>query len=473
MKCDLLVLGGGPGGYTAAFRAADLGQRVVLVERYPALGGVCLNVGCIPSKALLHTAEAIEEARACSRRGVEFGEPTIDLDKLRGWKDGVVRRLTGGLDKMAELRRIERVVGRGHFASPSSLTVEGDEGETSIEFSRAILAVGSRPIALPGAPEDPRIFGSTGALELRSIPARLLVIGGGVIGLELGTAYQALGSRVTVVEALDGILLPLDRDLVRPLERRLRRQGQTILTGTRVISIRPATEEITVELEAKDGRRTDGFDAVLVAIGRRANGDQIRAEAAGVAVDDRGVIAVDTELRTNMPHIFAIGDVTGGPQLAHRATHQGKIAAEVAAGLASAFDPLAVPSVAYTSPEIAWVGLNEGEARKQSIPYEAAVFPWTASGRALGMEETDGLTKLLFDPVSRKLLGGAIVGARAGDLISELALGLEMGSDATDLGLTIHPHPTLSETISMAAELFEGTITDLYLPKKKARRDND
>ena len=470
---DVLVLGSGPGGYTAAFRAADLGKRVTLVERYATLGGVCLNVGCIPSKALLHLAEAVGEIEGLAEKGVTVGEPQFDLDKINAFKSGVVGRLTKGLAGMAKQRGVEVVVGTGKLTGPHTLAVEGEGGSRSITFESAILAAGSRIARIPGIPDDdPRVWDSTAALELRRIPERLLVIGGGIIGLELATVYDALGAKVTVVELLDRLMTGTDADLVKVLERRIRRRYEGIFTGTKVETVEAGDDGLTVTLRGsapKDKEpRQERFDAILVAVGRRPNGDSIGADAAGVEVTERGFVTVDHQQRTSVPHIFAIGDLVAGPMLAHKASHQGKIAAEAAAGEKSAFDVVAVPAVAYTDPEIAWVGLTEEAAAAEGRKVETGTFPWLASARSLGLGRTDGMTKLIFDPETRRLLGAGIVGPRAGDLIAEATLALEMGADAEDLSLTIHPHPTLSETVMFAAEAFAGTITDLYLPKQAA-----
>jgi dihydrolipoamide dehydrogenase len=467
---DLAVLGAGPGGYTAAFRAADLGLNVALVERWPTLGGVCLNVGCIPSKALLHAARVIEEAESMAAHGISFGEPQIDAGKLRDWKDRIVGRLTSGLAVLARQRKVTVISGVARFASPHELDVDGEEGVRRLSFARCIIAAGSEPMRLPGFPDDPRVMDSTAALEL-DLPARLLVIGGGIIGLEMATVYEALGVQVSVVELTDGLMPGCDRDLVKPLEKRLRARCQSIMLGTRVTAAEPTSEGLRVSFEGREApAEPQTYDKVLVAVGRTPNGGSINAQAAGVAVDERGFIGVDRQMRTNVPHIAAIGDIVGQPMLAHKATHQGKVAAEVAAGQKSFFDVRAIPSVAYTDPEVAWVGLTETQARAEGISYEKAAFPWAASGRSLAMGRDEGMTKLLFDPESHRVVGGGIVGTSAGDLIAEIALAIEMGADARDIGLTVHPHPTLSETVAMAAEAFEGTLTDLYLPRRRAER---
>ncbi len=462
----LLVIGAGPGGYTAAFRAADLGMKVGLVERWPTLGGVCLNVGCIPSKALLHAAAVIEEAAAMEEVGISFGQPTIDLDRLRGWKSKVVGKLTQGLAGLAKQRKVELVRGEARFISPHRVEVIGDEGRRIVGFDQCILAAGSEAIRMPGVVEDPRIIDSTGALELQDVPRRLLVIGGGIIGLEMACVYSALGSAVSVVELGPGLVPGADRDLVRPLEKRLRSHYDAIWTGTKVTAIE-AGDELRVSFDGKGVPAQQAFDRVLVAIGRRPNGRQVGAENAGLKVDERGFLPVDRQQRTNVPHIFAIGDIVGQPMLAHKATHEAKVAAEVAAGLKRYFDARVIPAVAYTDPELAWVGLTETEAQSKGIAVGKGVFPWAASGRSLALGRDEGFTKVLFDPKTHRILGAGIVGTNAGELIAEAALAIEMGADAHDLGLTIHPHPTLSETVCFSAEAFEGTLTDLYLPKKK------
>jgi len=460
-QAQLVVIGAGVGGYSAAFRAADLGLDVILVERDEVLGGVCLNVGCIPSKALLHAAKVLDDAREAGQLGIEFGEPRIELERLREFKREVVGKLTGGLDALAKRRRVEVLRGTARFTSERTLDVDG----TSVAFEHCIVAAGSEPARLPGLPEDERIIDSTGALELPDVPERLLVVGGGIIGLEMATVYAALGSAVTVVELTDQLIPGCDPDLVRPLEKRIRERYEAILLGTRVAEVE-AGERLRVSFEGEDAPEPQEFDRVLVAVGRRANGDKLGLEAAGVTVDERGLIAVDSQLRTNVPHILAIGDIVGEPMLAHKASHQGKVAAEIVAGRNVELDVRAIPSVAYTDPEIAWTGLTEAEAVARDIAYEKSSFPWSASGRALGLGRPEGLTKILVDPSSRRVLGYGIVGPNAGELIAEATLAIEMGAEAEDLALTIHPHPTLSETVMFAAEMVEGTITDLYAPKR-------
>ncbi len=466
---EVLVLGAGPGGYTAAFRAADLGKKVVLVERWPALGGVCLNVGCIPSKALLHAAKVIEEAKDMGAHGLSFSAPSIDIDKLRGWKDGVVRKLTGGLSGLAKQRKVTVMKGDGRFTAINQLEVEGEGGRKTVSFEQAIIAAGSEPVALPFVPhDDPRVINSTGALALDGMPKRLLVIGGGIIGLEMATVYHALGTEVTIVELMDQIIPGADRDIVTPLYKRIAKQYAAIHLKAKVTKVEAGSDGLTAYFEGGSAPASAVFDKVLVAVGRRPNGKLIGAENAGVAVDARGYIPVDKQMRTNVPHIFAIGDIVGQPMLAHKAVHEGKVAAETAAGKNAFFDARVIPSVAYTDPEVAWVGLTENEAKANGVRYGKGVFPWAASGRSLSLGRDEGITKVLFDEASERIIGCGIVGPNAGDLIAEAALAIEMGADASDIGLTIHPHPTLSETIGMAAEAFEGTITDLYMPKKKA-----
>ena len=467
VHAEVVVLGAGPGGYTAAFRAADLGRKVTLIERYPTLGGVCLNVGCIPSKALLHIAKVITEADDVAHAGVKFGKPHVDLTKLREWKNGVVGKLTRGLSGLARQRKVQVIVGKGGFVSPNAIKVETAEGMKTVGFDHCIIATGSSAARIPGFPyEDPRIFDSTGALELPQVPKRLLVIGGGIIGLEMATVYDALGSRISVVEMMDGLIPGADGDVVKILQKRIEKRYDSILLSTKVTHVEPQASGLKVSFEGRNAPQPQTYDAILMAVGRRPNGREIGAEAAGVNVDGRGYIPVDRQLRTNVAHIYAIGDVCGEPMLAHKATHEGKIAAEAIAGHKAHFDARAIPSVAYTDPEIAWMGLTETQATSDGIEYDKAVFPWAASGRALASGRDDGMTKLLFDRSDRRLLGAAMVGINAGELIAETVLALEMGADMADIGLTIHPHPTLSETVAFAAEIAEGSITDLYMPRK-------
>jgi dihydrolipoamide dehydrogenase len=466
-ECDVLVLGAGPGGYTAAFRAADLGQKVVLVERHKTLGGVCLNVGCIPSKALLHVAKVIDEAADFGAHGVKFGAPSIDLGGVRSWKESVVKRLTTGLTGLARQRKVAVLRGEGKFASPQTLAVETAEGTKIVRFAKAIIAAGSEPIAPGFIPKDPRIWDSTGALELFNIPKRLLVLGGGIIGLEMATVYDALGSKITVIEMMDQLMPGVDRDIIAPFAKRVEKRYERIRLKTKVTSVEAKEDGLHVAFEGADGPGEDTFDAMLVSVGRRPNGGNIGAEAAGVAVDERGFIAVDKEMRTNVSHIFAIGDIVGQPMLAHKGSHEGKVAAEVASGHKSAFDAKVIPSVAYTDPEVAWVGPTETELKAKGAKFGRAVFPWAASGRSLSLGRDEGLTKTLWDEESGRLIGCGIVGPNAGDLISEAALAIETGCDAEDIGLTVHPHPTLSETFAFSAEAYAGTLTDLYMPKKK------
>ncbi|MGB5689951.1 MAG: dihydrolipoyl dehydrogenase [Woeseiaceae bacterium] len=465
-RAQLVVIGAGPGGYTAAFRAADLGMDVVLIERWPVLGGVCLNVGCIPSKALLHAAKVIDDAEAMAAHGVVFGKPKIDAEKLRDWKNEVIGKLTGGLSTMARQRKVRVLTGVAKFEAANRLRL--DNGET-VDFEQCIIAAGSEPVMLPNLPDDPRIVDSTGALEIAPIPKRLLVVGGGIIGLEMACVYNALGTEVSVVELMDQLMPGTDKDLLRPFTKVVQDRYEAIMVKTRVTGMRATVPGIEVKFEGDKAPSVGVYDRVLVAIGRRANGDKLDAGKAGVNVDERGIIEVDKQMRTNVPHIFAIGDLAGGPMLAHKATHEAKVAAEVASGEKSYFDARTIPSVAYTDPEVAWIGLTELEAKEQGIDYEKAQFPWAASGRALSLGRAEGFTKLLFDPQTDRVLGGAIVGPGAGDLIAEIGLAIEMGADATDISRTIHPHPTLSETIAFSAEAFEGTLTDLYLPKKRKR----
>lgn len=468
IKTEVVVLGSGPGGYTAAFRAADLGKKVVLVERFSSLGGVCLNVGCIPSKALLHIAKVVDEAKEMESQGVSFGAPELDSKKLVAWKNSVITKLTGGLKALSKQRKVEIVTGVGSFSGTHQLSVETADGVVEVEFEQAIIAVGSESISLPFIPEDKRIFSSTGALELADIKGNLLVLGGGIIGLEMATIYSALGVDVTVVEFMDQLIPGADSDLVNILQKRMIKKGVKFLLKTKVTSVEAKDDGIHVSMEG--AHATDKplcFQQVLVCVGRKPNGGAISAEKAGVQVDERGFIKVDNQLRTNVPHIFAIGDVNGQPMLAHKAIPEGKVAAEVIAGQKHYFEPKCIASVAYTDPELAWVGLTEKEAKEKGVSYEKAAFPWAASGRALSMGREEGMTKLLFCPETNRILGAGIVGVNAGDLISETALAIEMSCDVEDIALTIHPHPTLSETIAQTAEAFEGTITDLYMPKKK------
>lgn len=468
IKTDVVVLGSGPGGYTAAFRAADLGKQVVLVERFDSLGGVCLNVGCIPSKALLHIAKVVDEAHEMEAQGVSFGKPKLDSKKLVAWKNSVITKLTGGLKALSKQRKVEVVTGVGRFSGTHQVIVDTKDGPVEVVFENAIIAVGSESINLPFIPEDKRIFSSTGALELADIKGSLLVLGGGIIGLEMATVYSALGVDVTVVEFMDQLIPGADADLVNVLQKRMVKKGIKFLLKTKVTAVEAKKEGIYVSMEGEHG--TDKplcFQQVLVSVGRKPNGGAINAEKAGVNVDERGFIKVDNQLRTNVPHIFAIGDVVGQPMLAHKAIPEGKVAAEVIAGKKHYFEPKCIASVAYTDPELAWVGLTEKEAKEKNVAYEKAVFPWAASGRALSMGREEGMTKLLFCPDSKRILGAGIIGVNAGDLISETALAIEMSCDVEDIALTIHPHPTLSETIAQSAEIFEGSITDLYMPKKK------
>jgi dihydrolipoamide dehydrogenase len=469
VHAEVLVFGAGPGGYTAAFRAADLGKSVVIVDRGERLGGVCLNIGCIPSKALLHAAKVIAETKEMSTHGLSFAAPEIDIDKLRDWKDGVVKRLTNGLAGLAKQRKVEVVRGTGTFTSMNQVQVTADDGSVkTVSFEQAIIAAGSEPMTLPFIPnEDPRVIDSTGALALDDVPQRLLVLGGGIIGLEMATVYSELGSQITVVELMDQLIPGADKDIVTPLTKWITKRYENIYLKTKVTAVEAGDDGLRVRFDGGGAPQTDTFDKVLVAVGRRPNGRLIGAENAGVLIDERGYILVDKQQRTNVPHIFAIGDVVGQPMLAHKGVHEGKVAAEVAAGKTSYFDAKVIPSVAYTDPEVAWVGVTENEAKAAGVDYGKGVFPWAASGRSLTLGRDEGVTKVLFDKSTDRIIGCGIVGPNAGDLIAEAAIAIEMGADAADIGLTIHPHPTLSETIGMAAEAFEGTITDLYLPKKK------
>ncbi|NIK01995.1 dihydrolipoyl dehydrogenase [Xanthomonas cannabis] len=474
IECKMVVLGAGPGGYTAAFRAADLGLDTVLIERYASLGGVCLNVGCIPSKALLHAAAVIDEVAHAGDFGVDFGQPRITLDKLREYKEKVVGKLTGGLASMAKQRKVRTVTGVASFVSPNELEIVGDDGKTQLlRFEHCIIAAGSQAVKLPNFPwDDKRVMDSTDALELHDIPKTLLVVGGGIIGLEMATVYSALGSKVTVVEFMDQLMPGADKDLVKPLADRLKKQGVEFHLKTKATDVKADTSGITVSFEAavegeKPGLQATAYDRVLVAVGRTPNGKKIGAEKAGVTITERGFIPVDRQMRTNVPHIFAIGDIVGNPMLAHKATHEGKLAAEVAAGEKKEWVARVIPSVAYTNPEIAWVGVTETEAKAKGLKVGVAKFPWAASGRAIGIGRTEGFTKLIFDEETHRVIGGAIVGVHAGDLLAEIGLAIEMGAEAEDIGHTIHAHPTLSESVGMAAEVYDGTITDLYIPKKK------
>ncbi|MDP1773527.1 MAG: dihydrolipoyl dehydrogenase [Methylobacter sp.] len=483
LHAEVLVLGGGPGGYTAAFRAADLGKQVVLIERYSALGGVCLNVGCIPSKALLHVAQIVHEAEEFEQHGLSYGKPSFDLDKIRSWKESVSKGLSDGLARLVKQRKITLIQGAGKFISSNTVEVQTETGVKTVSFDQAIIAAGSHPTKIPVFPnDDPRLWDSTDALELKEIPKKLLVVGGGIIGLEMATVYHALGSEISVVELMDQIIPGCDNDLVTPLYRRIKKQYKNIWLETKVTSIEADKKGLKVGFDragslpasgihtipgdnGKGAPESELFDAVLVAVGRRPNGKLISAELAGVNVDEAGFIAVDKQQRTNVPHIFAIGDIAGNPMLAHKASHEGKVAAEVAAGLKAGFDALTIPAVAYTDPEITWMGLTENQAKQQGIDYDRAVFPWAASGRSLSLGRKEGLTKILCDKETGRILGAGMVGPNAGELIAEAVLALEMGADAEDVGLTIHPHPSLSETFAFAAEMITGSITDLYIKK--------
>jgi dihydrolipoamide dehydrogenase len=467
LHCEVVVLGGGPGGYTAAFRAADLGKQAVLIERYETLGGVCLNVGCIPSKALLHIAKVIAEIDELKEQGIDLGTSNVNIKSVREFAVNVVNKLTTGLKAMAKQRKVEVVHGTGKFISSNMIEVENDTGKTTVSFEHAIVAAGSQPTSIPSFPDDPRIMDSTGALLLDDIPERLLVIGGGVIGLEMATIYEALGSKITVVEMLDALVPGCDKDIIRPLQKRIAKRYENIYLDTAVTKIEAKKDCLEVSFDGNKAPGSDQFDAILLSVGRRPNGLKIGAENAGVNVNEQGFITVDDQQRTNVQNIFAIGDIVGQPMLAHKATHEGKIAAEVISGLKVGFDNRVIPSVAYTDPEVAWVGVTETEAREKGIEYGKGSFPWAASGRSLSLGRDDGVTKVLFEKETNRIIGAGIVGPNAGDLIAECALAIEMGADAEDIGLTIHPHPTLSETIGLAAEMFEGTITDLYIPKRK------
>lgn len=472
IQTEVVVIGSGPGGYTAAFRAADLGKKVVLVERFESIGGVCLNVGCIPSKALLHAAKVIEDAEEMSAHGVQFGKPKIDLKKLLEWKNSVVTKLTGGLKMLSKQRKVEIVTGVAKFVSDRKIEVTAKDGKTqTIEFQNAVIAVGSRPVKLPFLPDDPRIIDSTGALELKEASGKMLVLGGGIIGLEMATVYHALGTEITVVELMDQVIPGADSDVVMPLQKRIKAKYKNIYLKTKVTKVEAKKDGLYVTFEGDNApKEPEKFDRILCAVGRRPNGDQIDAAKAGVKVDERGFIAVDKQMRTNVSHIFAIGDVVGNPMLAHKAMPEARVAAEVIAGLKHFFDPKCIPSVAYTDPEVSWVGLTENEAKAKGIKYGKGVFPWAASGRSLSMGRSEGLTKIIVDETTHRVIGAGIVGPNAGELIAEVALAIEMGCDIEDLALTIHPHPTLSESVALSAEVFEGTITDLYMPKKKTEK---
>ena len=468
LQTEVVVLGSGPGGYTAAFRAADLGKKVILVERYENIGGVCLNVGCIPSKALLHAAKVLEEAHDMMACGIDFGKPVVDNKKLGDWKNKVVNRLTGGLKTLAKQRKVEIVQGVGQFTGSNQIAVEGPKGKQTIQFEQAIIAVGSRPVTLPFLPDDSRIMDSTDALLLEETTGKMLVIGGGIIGLEMATVYNALGAEITIVELMDQIIPGADKDVVMPLHKRIQKRYKNILLKTKVTKVDAKKDGLYVTFEGENASdKPERFDRILCAVGRRPNGDQIAADKAGVKVDEKGFIAVDKQLRTNIPHIFAIGDVCGNPMLAHKAIPEGRTVAEVIVGMKRYFDPKCIPSVAYTDPEVAWVGITENEAKAKGMKYGKGIFPWAASGRALSIGRDEGLTKLIIDETTHQVMGGAAVGPNAGELVAEIGLAIEMGCDVEDISLTIHPHPTLSETVALAAEVFEGTITDLYLPKKK------
>ena len=471
IKAQVVVLGAGPAGYSAAFRCADLGLETVLIERYSTLGGVCLNVGCIPSKALLHVAKVIEEAKALASHGIVFGEPQTDIDKVRLWKEKVISQLTGGLAGMAKGRKVTVVNGLGQFTGANTIEVNGEKGKTTITFDNAIIAAGSRPIQLPFIPhEDPRVWDSTDALQLKTVPGRLLVMGGGIIGLEMGTVYHALGSQIDVVEMFDQVIPAADKDIVKLFTKRISSKFNLMLE-TKVTAVEAKEDGIYVTMEGKKGpAEPQRYDAVLVAIGRTPNGKLLAADKAGVEVDDRGFIHVDKQMRTNVPHIFAIGDIVGQPMLAHKGVHEGHVAAEVISGLKHYFDPKVIPSIAYTEPEVAWVGLTEKEAKEKGISYETATFPWAASGRAIASDCAEGMTKLIFDKESHRVIGGAIVGTNGGELLGEIGLAIEMGCDAEDLALPTHAHPTLYESIGMAAEIYEGSITDLPNPKAKKKK---
>lgn len=468
LHADVVILGSGPGGYSAAFRAADLGKKVILIERYENIGGVCLNVGCIPSKALLHVAKVLDEAKHLAAHGVEFGEPKINLEKILEWKNSVVKRLTSGLKMLAKQRKVEILQGTGSFVSDKELVVNTANGPVSVTFENAIIAAGSRPVKLPFLPDDPRIFDSTGALELKKASGELLILGGGIIGLEMATVYRALGASITVVEMLDGLMPGADRDIIKPFQKFVSKQYKSIMLETKVTKVEAKNDGLWVSFEGKQApAEPQRFDMILSAVGRRPNTDSIGLDKTSIKVNERGFIVVDNQLRTSVPTIFAIGDIVGQPMLAHKAVPEGRLAAEVIAGMKHFFEPSCIPAVAYTDPEVAWTGLTETQAKERNIAYETATFPWAASGRSLSIGRDEGLTKLIFDKETHRILGAGIVGTNAGELIGEVGLAIEMGCNAEDLSLTIHPHPTLSESLPLAAEVFEGSITDLYMPKKK------
>lgn len=469
IQTEVAVLGSGPGGYTAAFRAADLGKKVVLIERYESIGGVCLNVGCIPSKALLHVAKVMEEAEEMSHFGLDFGKPKLNIDKIRGYKEGIIKKLTGGLGMLAKQRKVEILTGAGQFTSPNTLEVTAKDGKkTTVEFKNAIIAAGSKPVSLPFIPEDPRIFDSTGALELKSIPKRLLVLGGGIIGLEMATVYDKLGSKISVVEFMPQLMNGVDKDIAKVYEKWVTKRYEQIMLETKVTKVEAKKDGLHVTFEGKNApAKPEVYDGILVAVGRSPNGKEIAADKAGVKVDERGFIAVDKQMRTNVSHIFAIGDIVGQPMLAHKAVPEGRVAAEVIAGEKHFFEPKCIPGVAYTDPEVAWTGLTEDKAREQGIKYGKGVFPWAASGRSLSIGRDEGMTKVIYDEETHRILGAGIIGPNAGELIAEVCLAIEMGCEAEDISLTIHPHPTLSETIALATEMYEGTATDLIAHKKK------
>lgn len=471
IQCDVVVLGAGPGGYSAAYRAADLGLNVVLVEKYDCLGGVCLNVGCIPSKALLHAARVIEETKEMAAHGISFGDPEIDLAKLRGWKDGVISKLTTGLKALAKQRKVTVLTGEGTFSDPNTLSVKSGHGEQQVQFKNAIIAAGSEPVKLPFIPQDPRIMDSTGALELAETKGRMLVLGGGIIGLEMATVYNALGAKIEIVEFMDQLMPEADKDMVSIYQKRVSKMYDKIMLKTKVTAVEAKKDGLYVSFEGEQApAKAERYDRILVSVGRRPNGHLISADQAGITVDERGFIPTDRQCRSNVPHIYAIGDIAGNPMLAHKSVAEAHVVAEVIAGAKHGFDTNLIPAVAYTDPELAWVGLTEKQAKAQGIAYEKGAFPWMASGRALATDRAEGMTKLLFDPKTKRVLGGGIVGLNAGEMIAEVALAIEMGCDAEDIALTIHPHPTLSETVMLAAEAYLGTITDLYLPKQQKQR---